>query len=561
MILELTVENIAIIDRSQIALGPGFTALTGETGAGKSLLVDAIDLALGGRADSDLVRTGAARGQVRLVADLSSNPAAAAKCAELGVELEDGQLFVHRELSAEGRSTCRIGGKLSPVGALKQIGALMVDLHGQHDHQSLLDPARHLEYLDAWIGEESAGLLATVGRLHQHVESIRAKVRALQAGRRDREQRLDLLRFQVSEIEAVGPKAGEFEELEASLSRLRNVEKLAEASFGALEKLSGTDQAAAEQLGAALKSLEQAARLDPTLEEPLGPLREALYGLEDAVGGLRVYAEALESDPEALEEAAGRLDGLKRLRRKYGDDETAILAFYEDAKAQLDLLENADESEEELQHQLESAERDLAAAASELTECRRRHALRFDELVTTELRDLAMDRAAFECRIDPQPIDATGGDRVEYFFSANAGEPVKPLSKIASGGEISRVMLSMKVTLAGRAGVPTLIFDEVDAGLSGRAAASVARKLEQLAHHYQVVVISHLPQIAGRATSHFRIEKVDEGGRTVTRVRLLSPEERVVEVARMLAGEVVTEPAMANARELLGSVSVNPLTS
>lgn len=552
MVLELSVENIAIIDRAQIALGPGFTALTGETGAGKSLLVDAIDLALGGRADSDLVRSGASRGHVSLVADVSDNPAVVGLCKELGVELEDGQLFVQREVSAEGRSTCRIGGKLTPVGTLRQIGALLVDLHGQHDHQALLDPARHLESVDAWIGEEARSLIAEVVKAHAEVEELRARLRTLQGSRRDRERRLDLVRYQIAEIEAVAPTPGEMEELLAGLSRLQHVERLAAGVRAALEVLSEREDAAREGVAGSLTALEGLIAFDPKLEEVVAPLRDALYALEESVMGLSRYADGLESDPAALEAAAARIDALKTLRRKYGDDEAAVLTFLDSARAEFALLENAEEREDETLAALAEAESHLVESASRLTALRTRHAARFSDIVRAELADLAMQSAVFETRIEAKTPDATGADRVEFFFSANAGEPVKPLSKIASGGEISRVMLALKVALAGRAGVPTLIFDEVDAGLGGRAAASVARKLEQLAEHDQVVVISHLPQIACRATTHYRIEKIDEDGRTVTRVRRLDLEERIEEIARMLAGERVSEPALANARELLG---------
>lgn len=552
MIVELTVENIAIVERAQIALGSGFTALTGETGAGKSLLVDALELALGARADTELVRAGAARATVSMTVDLSGHAAARAKCAELGIELEDGLLFVQRELSVEGRSSCRIAGRMAPVAALRQVGALLVDLHGQHEHQSLLDPARHAGYLDAWIGEPAFEALVAVGAAYAEAARLRDKLRTVRSARRDLEQRLDVLRFQVAEIEAVGPRPGELEETEAHLSRLQHAERLAHAAFGALSALGEAEGSALESIGAGLKELGAAERIDPTLGDAVEPIRQAEAMLQEGLRQLRTYADGIESSPELLEELAGRLDALRRLRRKYGEDEAAVLAFLESARDQLATLEDGEASEESLGVALAGAEVRLAGAAGALGKLRREKAKAFATRVQEQLRDLAMERARFDVAFTPRDIDATGGDTIEFYFSANAGEAPRALSRIASGGEISRVMLAIKVALSGRAGVPTLVFDEVDAGLGGRAAAVVARKLQELAKHAQVIVISHLPQIAGRAAAHFRIEKAVESGRAVTRVRGLSGEERVEEIARMLAGEEVGASALANARELLG---------
>ncbi|HRI43961.1 MAG TPA: DNA repair protein RecN [Fimbriimonadaceae bacterium] len=554
MLRELTVENVAIIERAQIGLEGGFTVLTGETGAGKSLLVDAIELALGGRADSDLVRAGASRGTVALVVDLSGLPELRVQCAAMGIELESGVLFLQREIGAEGRSSCRIAGRLAPVGTLRQIGTLLVDLHGQHAHQSLLDPRRHLEYLDAWIGEPARRLHDEVSAAYARANDLRWKIQTVRNGHREREQRLDLLKFQISEIEAVSPRLGEVDELEARLARLANLEKLGEWTHGALGALSSDEGAANEAIGESLKRLEAGAALDPTLGPAMESLRQAGIALDEAVRILGEYIGRLESDPGALQETADRLDALRRLRRKYGDDEEAVLDFLDKAQFELDAMETKAEDLEGMVELLGQAEEELDRTAGLLSNLRKDHAARFANAVAEELADLAMDRAALEVGFETKPAEADGIDRVEFLFSANAGEPVRPLSKIASGGEISRVMLAIKVVLAGKAGVPTLIFDEIDAGLGGRAAAAVAKKLEQIAAHYQVIVITHLPQIAGRAAIHYRIEKVDEDERTVTRVRRLEPDERVEEIARMLAGEVITPTAEANARELLARI-------
>lgn len=551
MIVELTVENLAIIERAQIGLGPGYTVLTGETGAGKSLLIDALELALGGRADAELVRAGASRALVNVVLNLTDNQHVIGKCLDLGIPLEDGILYVQREVLAEGRSQCRVGGKLIPVSALKQLGQQLVDLHGQHDHQSLLDQTRHIGFLDDWIGEPATTLLTAIGEVFTRTEEARRRLQSLRSGMRDREHRLDLLRFQVNEIESVNPQSGEMEELETSVSRLKHAEKLSTSTLGALEAVADQENCAFDLLGGAIKSLEDCVRFDTTLGAIIVPLKDALYQIEDGVHQLRMYAENLDADPDRLEEVATRIDALKRLRRKYGEDEGAIQEYLQKIQMELALLEDSESSEEGMIAEVKRLEDELLKLSSRLSALRQERANEFSQLVQDQLRDLAMERAQFSVDFKVKPADANGMDWVEFYFSANAGEPPRPLSKIASGGEISRVMLAIKTALAGRAGVPTLIFDEVDTGLGGRAAASVARKIEELARHYQIVVISHLPQIASRATTHFRIEKVEQDQRMLTQVRLLDSEQRVHEIARMLAGEQITPSAIANAKEML----------
>jgi DNA repair protein RecN (Recombination protein N) len=553
MIVELTVENLAIIERAHLRLGTGLTVLTGETGAGKSLLIDAVELALGERADPELVRSGAPRASVTVKLDLSRAPAALAQCQSLEVPLEGAGLTVQREVAAEGRSSARISGKPASAGTLRRLGALLIDLHGQHDHQSLLDSDRHIGFLDAWIGGPALALLESTSSAYARASEAQRRLAALRDGMRDRERRLDLLRFQVNEIEEIGPRIGEMDELEAQLSRLQHSEKLASASCAALSVLADEENCAVDQLGYALKQIESAARFDPALDEFANSLREASILAAETAQRLRAYVDGLDTDPRSLEDVAGRIDALRRLRRKYGADETEILAFLAGAQEQLGLLESGEASEGGLRAAAERAQTDLEAAAAELTTLRLARAAEFSERVQTQLRDLAMDRAVFAVDRKPKPPDAAGADAIEFFFSANLGEPPRPLSRIASGGEISRVMLAIKTAMAGRAGVPTLIFDEVDAGLGGRAAVSVARKLSTLGEHYQVLVISHLPQIAAYADHHLRIEKGESNGRVATDVRELNATERVEEIARMMAGDHASDAVRASARELLAA--------
>jgi DNA repair protein RecN (Recombination protein N) len=551
MLRSLTVEQIGIIDRAHVEFGPGFTAVTGETGAGKSLFIDAIGLALGGRADSDLVRSGAARAVVTLVAEVADARVAMA-LREAGIEPSDA-FTVRRELSADGRSSVRVDGRPVSVGTLRAIGARLVDMHGQHAHQALLAEERQAEFLDEWIGPEATVSKAEVSAAHAAWESARRALSAARSGQREREQRLDLLRFQVGEISEAGLRLGESEELTGRIERLKHAERLREGAALALERLTGGESPAGDSVAVSAREVRGLAEIDPGLLEAAGLLGDANAALADAARELRGYLDGLEADPGALEEAAARLDHLKRLFRKYGEPETAVLAHLAEAEAELAAIENADLDEATLLGRLEDAQARLDRATASLTAPRRPAAQEFSSLVTQEVRELAMERAEFMVRVEPKPVGPDGADHVVFDFTANAGEPPRPLAKVASGGEASRVMLAIKVASAGRAGVPTLVFDEADAGLSGRAAAVVARKLQVLGRERQVVAITHLPQIAARADRHVRIEKSTIGGRTVTDVRPLDPSEREHEVARLLAGEEVTPSALDNARALLSA--------
>ncbi len=551
MISELRVENLAIINHVELSFNGGFSVLTGETGAGKSLMIDALELALGERADTDLVRTGAAKASVQLVLDLSSRPDLVAPLSELGLELEDGRLFILREVFAEGRSVARVNGRTVPIATLKALGRLIVDLHGQHQHQALLDPLTHVGYLDQWIGAEALAALLAVDEAYSRFSAVRTKMDALRRGLREREQRLDMLRFQVNEIRSFAPIEGEDEELTATLSRLKNLERITQSVQVALASLSEGEVNARDLLAGGSSAVSDALRFDSSLDSVATGLEAAIVHLDESVHTLSAYFERLDADPGLLDLTTERLDGLKRLKRKYGETEVAILNFCQSAEEELSTLEDAEASEESLGKQMEAASAELATACDRLSTVRRSKAEAFVGSMREHLDDLSMGKARLEVSMKPAEPTAAGADEVEFLFSANAGEPPKPLAKIASGGEVSRVMLALKSALAGRAGVPTLLFDEVDTGLGGKAAAAVGRKLAALGAFYQVIAISHLPQVAACGAHQYRIEKREEAGRSQTSVVALSQEDRVEEIARMLAGDQVTETAMANARELL----------
>jgi DNA repair protein RecN (Recombination protein N) len=551
MITELRVENLAIIHQVELSFSPGFSVMTGETGAGKSLMIDALELALGERADTELVRTGATKASVQLVIDLTSRPDISKALSDADIETEDGLIYIQRDVFAEGKSQARLNGRSVPVSVLKQVGRLLVDLHGQHQHQSLLDPEGHVQYLDQWIGREADEALSLVAGSYAEATAALRQLETLRKGVRDREQRLDMLKFQVAEIESFGVREGEEVELENLLSRLKNVEKISSLVASSVELLSDGETNARDLLASGLKSAQDTLRFDTALEASVEQLSSALSALEEGIHGVRSYLDELENDPNLIDETQVRLDSLRRLKRKYGDTEQAILEFLQSAVEELSQLENAEANEEVLAQIVEKTSQKLIEDCAALTKLRTEKAVLFAKDVKAHLADLSMEKAQFEVRILPVDPTAIGADQVEFMFSANAGEEIKPLAKIASGGEISRVMLSMKSALAGRAGVPTLIFDEVDTGLGGKAAAAVGKKLQQLGEHYQVIAISHLPQVASRGTHHYRIEKREIDGRVRTEVNPLKSEDRVEEIARMLSGEALSNSALTTAREML----------
>ncbi len=549
MLIELAAENIAILDRVEVRFGPGFTAISGETGAGKSLLIDAISLCLGERADTGLVRRGATSASVRAVFDPPGNTRALLE--ELGYPLGDEALFLQRDLAAEGKSSCRINGKTAPLSVLKQVGDSLADLHGQHEHQSLLNAATHLGLLDAWIGDKAFSLLEKIGSAWEDISRLRTEIEELQKNAEERERSIDVLRFQVAEIEQLGAKPGEIEELQSELRRLESSESLSAALEDTREILFNGEVSAKDLVSKALHRLEAAATYDPSLGSAVDALRNALIGVEDASQGVKAGIDRVEYAPERIELLAARLDEYSTLKRKYGESEERILEFLDKARADLDRLERMEALGSDTVSRLTQAESQYAAIATSLSELRRVHASKFANLVETELKELGMPAAKFTCELTDKPRGRDGIDQIELGFSANAGERAMPFSKIASGGEMSRVMLAVKTVMAGKGGIPTLIFDEIDAGLGGQTAAVVAKKLASLGENYQVLVITHVPQIASRAVAQVSIEKDVIDGRTVTRVRELSADERVSEIARMVGGEKVEEAAIANAKQLL----------
>jgi DNA repair protein RecN (Recombination protein N) len=573
---QLTIRNFALIEDLSLEFGEGFSVLTGETGAGKSILIDALGAALGERAGAEWVRTGAEKAWVE----------AAFQLPESGIALspvltdwaEEGLLILGREVGRGGKSQCRINGRLCTAGMLREVGALLVDIHGQHEHQSLLASERHVDLLDGWAGEAALGPRRRAEELHRRWLAIRGEIEALRADERERARQTDLYRFQIEEIDAAALAAGEEDELLADRSRLANAEKLFAATTAAREALNegGVDgrAAATDLLAEAVGDLETLVAVDETLTPILENLQTALYAAQDAAQELRGYQENIEFNPGRLEAVQARLELLRALKRKYGETIAEILAYRERAAGDLHTMEHSEERAAELEAAVARLAGELDAAAAELHAARRSAAARFEEGLVAELRDLNMARTIFGVQIDDARPSSEAGERgfatiagrVEFLISPNPGEPVKPLAKIASGGELSRVMLALKSAMAQRVAadsdatfrpIPTLIFDEIDVGVGGRTAHVLGEKMAALAATNQVLCVTHLPQIAGLASAHYMVEKEIVGDRTRVAVRRLETEERIQELARMLGGSPAT--AEQHARELLHGAA--PLVS
>jgi DNA repair protein RecN (Recombination protein N) len=560
MLAELHVTNFALIDHLDLAFGDGLNILTGETGAGKSIIIDALGLALGERAGADLVRTGAAKATVEAVFDLAHAPAEVRRrLSEAGLDGDEGEdaLLVTREIArAGGKSQCRINGRLMPVAVLKEIAEGLVDVHGQHEHQSLLAADRHVDTLDNWTGKDALAQRADVAALHSEVNALTREREKLRTDARERVRMLDLYRFQQEEISGAGLRSGEEEELASDRSRLANSEKLSAAAQDAYATLSGAERGAGgalDALNAALAAVQHAAALDEALAPLAETLGSAVSFAEDAAHDLRVYQETVEFNPERLEEIESRLDLIRTLKRKYGETLDEIIAYGQELGGKLDALEHSEAREEELTQAITRSEGKLQSAAAKLTKTRRKASAEFAAGIARELQDLGMAATKFEVSIEPQPITSKGADRVEFLLSPNPGEPLRPLAKIASGGEMSRIMLAMKSVLARTGTIPTMIFDEIDVGVGGRTAQTIGDKLEGLAGDAQILCITHLPQIASRAGTHFYIEKRVEEGRTIVSVSPLDPEGRIEEIARMLGGSRRSEAVVQHAREMLSA--------
>jgi DNA repair protein RecN (Recombination protein N) len=554
MLTELRIRDFAVIDRLALQLAPGLNVLTGETGAGKSIIVGALSLLLGERASADVVRTGAARAEVEGVFDVVHNSAVLERLAGLGMEPEDGLLILRREVSAGGRGRVWINGAAATVALLGEIGNELVDLHGQHEHQSLLQPRQQRSLLDAYA--DATDPSDDVRIHHERLRDARARLAQLDARVRETEQRADFLRFQLEEIDRAKVRPGEEEQLEQDARRLEHAGELAGLAATLHGELYAGEDAIAARLTEVRRALEQIARIDASLQPWQEIVENALYNLEELGREMGGYAAAIEHDPARLDELRRRQELLFRLRRKYGPELADVVATAESARVELAALDSSSLDHVEIEREIERVGRALRQAAERLSEARRRGSTALAAEVAGILPELGMAAARFTIELAPLPeISAAGAEVVEFRIAVNAGFEPRPLSRVASGGELSRVMLALKTALARLDGIPTLIFDEIDAGIGGRVARQVGEKLARVAAQHQVFVVTHLPQIASRADHHLLVQKSERDGMTATYVDVLTRETRVREVARLLGGDPESDVSLDHARELLGGAA------
>ncbi len=544
MLRELHIAGLGVIDDLDLELDPGLNVLTGETGAGKTMVTVGLALALGQRAAASLVRPGAPATRVEARFDATSSATRAGWS-------EDGELVLARRVGADGRSTARVGGQLAPVSTLAELGVGLVEVHGQHQGLRLLSGAAQTSFLDRSIGADHLDTLRSLAAETASLRQARARLERLDEQTRERERELDLLAYQIREIEAVGPQPGERPALEVELARLAHAERLLDLAAGAEAAIAG-DEAGGDALRSGAAALQAAAELDPGSED-LARRAAALANEATEFGrDLRAYAEAIQLDPARLEDVRARIAALRDLERKYGEGEAEVLAFLDRARDRAAELGGAGHEREQLTTDVERLERVVANLAQRVTQARQASADRLADAIGLELHELGMEGAEVVVDLVPlSEVSATGAERVELRFSGGPGQPSLPLAKVASGGELSRTMLACRTVLIDLDDVPTLVFDEVDQGIGGRAGVAVGRRLARLAAHRQVVVVTHLPQIAAFADRHIRVRK--RSG--VADVEVLDDAERVAELSRMLSGLPETEAAATHAEELLAEAA------
>lgn len=551
MLTQLYIENVAVIEKVSVDFHSGFSVLTGETGAGKSILIDSINAILGERTSRELVRTGAKSAFISAVfSSLGKN--ALAKLQELGYTPdEEESVMLQREITAEGKTTCRINGRPATVSVLKEIGPMLVNIHGQHESYGLLSPDNHLAYLDS-MGLPQ-GLADRYAAAFTEAKKIRRELDSLNMDEAQKARQIDLLTYQINELEAADLKEGEQEELDSQRSMYRNSEKIASAIAQAKEALDGGEDAegAVSAVSAAADSVGSAGQYIPDMQKLAERLQSVSYELEDCREELRGYDDSLEYDPSELDEIETRLDTLYRLGLKYGGSVSNMLKFLEKSKAELQKIQTSDETAVTLREHYKEAVSEAKKLALEISKWRADAAHDFSARVKKELEFLNMPHVVFEVSQERGALNAKGCDKVEFLISTNAGEPAKPIAKIASGGELSRIMLAIKTVLAGRDEVGTLIFDEVDTGVSGGAAQKIGLKLREVSKDKQVFCVTHLAQIAALADTQYLIEKQVQNEKTYTHVSELDNDGRRQELARIIGGAKITPLTLQNAEEML----------
>lgn len=551
MLLELVVENYAVIERLRVRFHAGLNLLTGETGSGKSIVVDALGLLLGGRASADMVRTGEPRARVAGIFDVRDHSGLRRLLEPAGFEVEDGELLIEREILASGKSRAFVGSRPVSASLLKDMAPHLADIHGQHDQQVLFLPDAQRDMLDAFAGARD--LAGRVAAVYRDWRAAAEELEALGRSEQEKLRLLDLWSFQRKEIESAALAPDEEAALENERRVLQNVQRLQEAATTAYSAVYDAPESALSLTRTAARRLDELCRIDTSLEALREHLKTADLSLQECSYGLRDYLSGLEANPGRLEEVETRLAAIDRLKRKYGRSIPEILAFLVEVRRQIESVENAGERMEQLRKEQKRLAAEFGKLAAELTEGRGAAARKLEKKVEQELAQLAMERTVFRVDLSPAAWSEHGADTVRFLVSPNPGEEPRPLEKVASGGEISRIALALKTCLAGpkTALVRTLVFDEVDAGVGGSAAEGVGRRLKQLAASSQVLCVTHLPQIASFADHHYRVEKQESNGRTMAVVEELDGPARTREVGRMLSGQMLTPEALKNAERLI----------
>ncbi|PLS15315.1 DNA repair protein RecN [Bacillus sp. M6-12] len=561
MLMELSIRNFAIIEALSISFEKGLTVLTGETGAGKSIIIDAIHLLVGGRGSSEFVRHGESKAELEGLFQIEDeNHPIMAKAAEFGIEISDGMIVLRRDLSAAGKSVCRVNGKLVTIAGLREIGSTLIDIHGQHEHQELMDSSLHLPLLDQFGGEKLAASLAEYQLLYKDYDSALKQLNKLSQDEKQMAHRLDLIQFQFDEIQKADLKLKEDEELGEERKKINNFEKIYESLQTSYEALRG-EQRGLDWLSVAMNNLEDAASIDDSLKNTADTVSNSYYILEDILSTISEQLENLEYDPVRLDWIESRLNEINQLKRKYGNTIEEIVEYGAKIEEEIETLQNRETHIAKLQTQVKSIKDDLLVEAKNLSQLRMKAAKQLTKLIHQELKELYMEKTIFEVHFHKtgqdysefrgQEILKNGLDELEFYISTNPGEPLKPLSKIASGGELSRIMLALKNIFSKHQGITSIIFDEVDTGVSGRVAQAIAEKIHRVAVHSQVLCISHLPQVAAMADTHLFIAKEIKGGRTKTSVTPLNEQEKIDEIGRMISGVEITDLTKQHANELL----------
>lgn len=549
MLTSLKIENVAIIESAAIEFGCGLNVLTGETGAGKSIVIDSINAILGERTSRDIIRTGAQSAKVYAIFE-DVNERVHSFLDENGIDCEDGVLIINRTLSREGKNVCRINGAPVTVSMLREIGGELIDIHGQHDNQSLLSPEKHCGFVDSFAG--NADLIADYREKYGRLCEIRSKLKKLTTDESSKSQRIDFLTYQIDELEKAEITIGERDELKARKSLINNSQKVIESLNIAYEALKA-DGAGIDMITDAESEIANASAYMETLGEASEKITDIRYELEDIAETVRDAMTEVDFDPSELEDIDERLDLLYRLSKKYGDTEEEMLEYLEKARAELDNIAFSEERVKELQKQEKEALVETETAACKLTESRKTAGEKLSNAICSELEFLDMPNVRFVVKCNDIGLTENGKDEIEFLISANAGEEPKPLAKIASGGELSRIMLAIKNVLAETDGVDTMIFDEIDTGVSGRAAQKIAMKLRSASKGRQVICVTHLAQIAAQGDVHLYISKSVSDGKTYTNIKSLIEEERVAEIARIMGGMEITKLQLESAREMLAN--------